>query len=437
MLKDEGGTEDKRARKLQYSIKLNNLFIDRVINDEEITLFDPKVVPELIEAHGENFDKFYLEYENKPGIKKIKIKARELAYLISKVRNETGNLYCFFDDNANKQTPFNDYINSSNLCQEIMLPSKGSVLKNSKLIQEIDKDNNIKIVEEREGLISLCNLSSIVLNNWINKSEEEKEQIVYYLLSAHDNEIDTAMYPVKEGEIGNKLNRPIGIGINGLAFIFAQQNVKFSDEASNKVMFDIMEDVAYHIYSASNKLAKERGVYKNYFNHKWSKGWLPIDEFRDEFLKYADNNQKQRWEELRENIKQHGVRFSVHIAIAPTATSSNIAVGGTTEGIEPIKNHISVKNGTYTQIQLAPRLRELGMNYELAWDIPNERLLKLAQIRQIFIDQSQSVNTYTDNPNSAYETFKDIKVASDLGLKSLYYLNIKKQEQEECFSCSS
>jgi len=116
MLKDEGGSEDNRARSLQYAVKLNSLFIKRAIEDKDVYLFDPKETPELLYTYGEEFNKWYEFYENKKGIRKKKIKARDLAYLIAKIRAETGNLYIFFSDNANEQTPYEMYINSSNLC---------------------------------------------------------------------------------------------------------------------------------------------------------------------------------------------------------------------------------------------------------------------------------------------------------------------------------
>ena len=436
MLKDEGGTEDKRARKLQFAVKINKTFIERVLNDEEIVLLDPKDARGLLEATGEEFDELYKEYEQKGGIRKKRVKAREIAYLIAKIRNETGNLYIFFDDNANNQTPFNEYINSSNLCTEIFLPSRGPVLIDNDIVEKWS-DNKPLISTTHDGLISLCNLSSITITEWTKLSDKKKENVTYMLLRAHDNEIDTATYPVKEGEIGNKLNRPIGIGVSSLAVHFAKNGIKFSDEdKALKEMFNVMEDITWNIYNASNKLAQERGKFKTFEETKWAKGWLPIDEFKELFEKYATDEQKVRWEELRNNIKKFGLRFVTHIAIAPTATSSLILPEGS-EGIEPVKQLIATKTGTYTCKQFVPNIRKWGLNYEIAWDIPNEKLLKLAQIRQIFIDQGQSINTYTKNPHSAYETFKDIVKAERLGLKSLYYLNMPKGEIEVCENCQS
>ncbi len=437
MLKDEGGSEDRRARKLQYAVKINNLFIDRIINNEEITLFDPYDAKELLNLWGEEFEQKYIELENKTGIRKKKIKARDLAYLIAKIRNETGNLYIFFTDNANAQTPHNRIINSSNLCTEVMLSSTGPMLHNQRIIQDWNDKNNIIIQEESYGEIALCNLSAINIMQWINLNKEEKEEVSYLLLRAFDNEIDSMYYPVKEAEIANKLYRNIGIGVNSLASFFASKNIKFTDNISFIEEFNIMEDISYNILKASVKLAKERGKFIKYYETKWKDGWLPIDRFKDLFNVFATTEQKERWELLREDIKEYGVRFATHFAIAPGATSSLFLINGT-ESTEPVKQLVATKTGTYTCKQFVPNIKKWGMNYQLAWEIPNEILYKHAVIRQMFLDQAQSINSYTDNPQSAYETIKDIINANKLGLKSLYYLNMKKGEvHEACENCSS
>ena len=579
MLKDEGGSEDKRARKLQYAIKLDGVFIERVLNDEEITLLDPGDVPELTDLWGEKFRKKYEELENKSGIRRKRVKARDIAYLIAKARNETGNLYVFFTDNANEQTPFEMVINSSNLCTEVMLPSRGPKRKDYK-IEENWNDKKPIIKQEWEGLISLCNLSSVTITEWVKLNDDEKSKAMYLLLRGHDNEIEHGYYPVKEGEIGNKLWRPIGIGVSSLAAYFAFNKVKFTDPESFRLEFDVIEDIYWHAYNASNILAQERGFFPKYKETKWSKGWLPIDRFYNIFEFYAEPWQIERWEELRERIKKYGVRFAAHSAIAPTAcqtkdgkikteegiksleqimseqgidyktiekenkigwyefkkpikvetrfglkesnkiyfngfrevyeiefedgkkykftgnhmlwvngawkkienimpgdettsqkiksikkldelqstwdieveevheyllengvvshNTSSLYLRNGTEGIEPVKDLVSTKTGTYTCKQFVPEIRKYGLYYQTAWEIPNEVLLKHAQIRQIFLDQGQSVNTYTDNPQSAYETIESIIYAYQYGLKSLYYLNMKKGEVHEvCESCSS
>ena len=438
MLKDEGGNEWKRARSLQYGIKLNRLFLDRIINNEEITLFDPKETPELLGTFGNEFEKWYIHYEQKGGIRKKKIKARDLAYLLAKVRLETGNLYIFFDDNVNENKPFEDYISQSNLCSEIVLPTKPSYLKNANVKQDLSSGELTLVEKVEPGRIALCNLSSINVVEWSNLSNERKRKIAYTLLRSHDNLIDLGFYPVKEGEISNKLTRPIGIGITNLAYYFAKNKIKFTDDKVLKLQFDIIEDVAYYFIEASIELAKERGAFPEFRNSKWSNGWLPIDYNKELFDKYADVWQHHRWADLRNAIMSYGIRFSTHFAIAPTATSALSIKGGSTESINPPKNLFQQKTGTINGVQLAPQFNKYGKWYQTAYEVPNERLIELAAIRQLFLDQAQSVDTFYANPDSAFDVIKDIIFAEKQGLKTLYYANsLKAVEKEVCESCSS
>jgi len=436
MLKDEGGSEERRARKLQYAIKLNDIFIKALLADKDIYLFDPKDTPELLELHGNDFTIKYFEYANKPGIRKKKIKARELGYLITKIRNETGNLYIFFDDNVNENTPFKEKIRQSNLCTEITLPTKPTLMSETKVVQEWDKD--IPQIETKDyGEIALCNLSAINAVEWTKLSEERKQELTYLLARAFDNEVENMYYAAREGEIANKLYRSIGIGVNGLAAYFAFNKVKFTDSESYKLEFDLFEDIYYHVYSASVAIAKERGPFPRFKQTKWAEGWLPIDYFKEEFNKYAEDWQAARWEQLREDIMKYGIRFATSSSIAPGATNS-LFLKNATESTEPVKQLTATKTGTYTCKQFVPQIRKYGMYYQTAWEIPNSILLKHAQIRQMFLDQAQSINTYSDNPQSAFETMKTIIEANKLGLKTLYYLNMQKGEiHEACENCSS
>ena len=589
MLKDEGGTVENRARLLKYAIKLNKRFLRAIVNDEDIYLFDPKETPELIEATGEEFDKWYEHYSNKTGIKKKKIKATDLAYLLAKMRLETGNIYIFFNENVNAQTPFKEYINSSNLCTEIALASRPSYLKNSRLLKEYEEHgrvSNLLTTDIDPGEIALCNLSSINLMKWVTLSETEKREMIYNLLRASDNLIDYAYYPVLEGKMSNVQNRPIGIGFSNLAQLLASRGLKFTDDKALQFMFEITEDVAYVIYEESAKLAKERGPFENFHKSKWKDGWLPIDSFNLPKEKF-----KRDWETLRQKTKE-GVRFICHLSIAPTACTTkestvvtidgiktlqdimneneidygllesygipvwrnlkkplevvtrkgvqkakriwyngmrqvyevifadgksykftgnhklvqvknnqekwievselksgdevrlldtctieiisikkagwkhtydleilpdheyylgngvvthntSALIIGATESINPVKKLITMKTGTYNCKQLAPNLNKYREYYQTAWEVPNKRLLEMAAIRQVFMDQAQSIDLFYPNPESAAAAINDIIYADNLGVKTLYYANIRKRsndegdDDEKCESCSS
>ena len=212
MLKDGGGTEDTRARKLVYSIRISNIFRERVNKDGYVTLFDPKETPLLNEEYGEKFNVAYMYYESKSSIRKKKIKAKDLLFQILKVRQETGNLYLTFVDNINEQNMVNKFVGASNLCQEIVIPSYPSKLIDEKYV--INEEGKYEIIQRKKsGEIGICNLVSINLMSWVNFDEEKKKSFCYTLLRGCDNIIDTQFYPVKEGEIANKKNRPIGIGV--------------------------------------------------------------------------------------------------------------------------------------------------------------------------------------------------------------------------------
>ena len=399
-LKDEGGNESKRARKLQYSIKLNRIFLRRLEQGKDISLFDPKVAAKLLTLHGIAFDEEYEKLEREGKSSNV-ISSADLGYIIAKIRAETGNLYVFFDENSNEQSPFKAKIHQSNLCQEIHLPTEASEYLEETLTLDLSNQSYETQVHAKAGLLALCNLSSINVAKWSTMSEESKDVSAYCLLRASDNLIDWQYYPVKDGEMFNRNYRAIGIGQNNLAYHFASKDIKFSEPAALEEM-EVISSSIHGVFTAqSEKLAGERGNFP-FFN---------------------------------KTTLTRPSRFSTLFSIAPTATSSIII--GATEGIEPIVNMVSEKTGTYSNKQLAPSLASLRGKYELAFDIPTKALYDLAAVRQRYLDQGQSVNTYTTNTDSAYEILSSIIYAEKVGLKSLYYLQSKNSEVEVCESCSS
>jgi len=400
-LKDEGGNESKRARKLQYSIKLNRIFLRRIENGEDITLFDPKVASTLLGLYGKDFDEEYERLE-RDGKGETVIPAADLAYIIAKIRAETGTLYIFFDENSNEQSPFNQKIHQSNLCQEIHLPTVAAEYIEETLTLDLSNQTYETSIRSKAGLLALCNLSSINVAKWDEMSDSEKQTSAYCLLRASDNLIDWQYYPVKDGEMFNRNYRAIGIGQNNLAFHFASKGIKYASTEALEEMEILSKSMHKYFTDASEKLAQERGNFP-FFS--------------------------------RTNLTRPS-RFSTIFAIAPTATSSIII--GATEGIEPVVKLIAEKTGTYSNKQLAPDLARLRGQYELAFDIPTKALYDLAAVRQKYLlDQGQSINTYITNTNSAYEIISEIIYAEEVGLKSLYYLQSQNSEVEICESCAS
>jgi ribonucleoside-diphosphate reductase alpha chain len=434
MLKDAGGADEERARKLKYTIKWNRRFSKAIMNDEEVYLFDPLDTPELIEAYGDEFDKWYEYYSNKSGIRKRKIKARELAFLFAKVRSETGNVYWMSMDNINEQRVSPDVIKMVNLCVEIVNRTKPIKLIKDKLIKDSDNDEWINI-RKYEGMIGICNLSSVNLIEWDKMTEDEKDKLAYSILLGMDNAFEVTNYKVRLGELFNRDLRSVGIGVNNYANLLASKGIKFTDDEALKFTHELFEDLTYHFIKQAIQLAKERGKYKKIERTSWEKGIFPWE--LSKLPKEYHFEMKKDWESLREELKLFGIRFENLFSIAPTQTSGLVI--NSTEGIEPIRQYKIIKEGTYTLPFLAPNLNKNRQYYELAWDIPTKRILELAAIRQKFLDQSQSVNTYYKNPESAFEIIYDIIEAEKLGLKSIYYMNTLKAEteQEVCESCSS
>ena len=432
MLKDAGGTEDNRARKLVYAIKLSNIFKERVENNEEISLFDPKDVPLLNTTFGKEFEEAYVNYENTTSIRKNKIPAKELLLHILKVRQETGNLYLTFIDNINKQNMLNTFVGASNLCQEVVVPSFPSELIDEKYI--INENGDYEIIQRKKaGEIGICNLVSINLVEWVKMNEDEKSDFCYTLLRGCDNVIDTQYYPVKEGKISNVKNRPIGVGVLNYANLLASNKLKYTDPETEEFTNKLFDDVYYHIYKSSNQLAVERGPFSTFKNTKWADGKTPLH-----MQKLPDNNiDMTKWDELGAQIKQSGVRFSLHAAIAPTATSGKSI--SATESIEPIVDLFFIEEGIQVLPSLAPRIKENGPYYQRCWEIPAKTIVKLGAIRQQYIDQAQSMNLYYVRPESARELWEDIKMAMENGVKTLYYMKTPKSNFElegQCDSCT-
>lgn len=436
MLKDAGGSEDKRARGLQYTIKWYNILTKRIKSNEDITLFDPKETPGLNETWGQEFEDLYTMYENKHGVRKQKIPARDLAFLISKVRSETGNLYIVFPDNINLQRIGEEPVFASNLCCEVFLPTKPSRSFNKRLILEFGDDKYYTKTKQETGEIALCNLSSVNLDKWIHMTHEQKTALVNNLLRASDNMISNSYYPVPDGELSNKTRRPIGIGVSNYANFLASNKCMFTAEKAMQLTHEVMEDLTYYILVGSNKLAKERGPYQYFKDSKWAQGIVPMDLYKMKDDPEYNFPLKHDWDSLRQDIKEYGVRFSYHFAIAPTQTSGLII--NSTEGIEPTKKIFEMREGTYTLPRIVPNLVQNRSFYQNAFDVGNGIINKLASVRQKFLDQGQSVNHYYKTTDSSYEIINDIIHAEEIGLKSLYYLQpLKAGDVESCESCST
>ena len=436
-LKSNGGTDENRARGLMYAIKLNRIFVDAILNDEDIYLFDPKDTPKLMGVYGEEFEKTYNYYVAKSSIRKKKIPARDLWEKTIKERSETGNIYLFHEENVNEATLLNRYIGSSNLCTEIILPSRPSELINEELYTMEDGEKRI-VKRYTAGEIALCNLSSVNLERWFYMSEEEKWDLIRILVRGLDNTVDVANYPVKEGKNSNLMYRYLGIGVLNFTNYLALNKVVIDTQEALELSDALFDDLSYMIISVSVELAQEKGKFENFYETEWSKGILPIDKANKEaasLTKYKPDIKK--WNILREKVKRDGLRNAQLMAVAPTATSGKGI--NAIESTEPIADFFYKEEGTMTIPTLVPNFRLNNSYYKKNFDCNQIKLVQHAAVRQKWIDQGQSVNIYIRRPDSLLEMTLIHLYGFRLGMKTFYYLKQQKdgaEDEEVCSSCT-
>jgi len=409
VLKNNKGTEDNRVRKLDYSIQISELFYKRFLANEDITLFSPHDVKGLYEAFGTpDFDELYEKYERATSIPKTKISARDLFTDLLKERAETGRIYIMNIDHSNTHSSFLDKVNMSNLCQEITLPT--------------DPISHI----EGEGEIALCILSAI--NVGIVK-EEEMESLCDLSVRGLEELIDFQEYPVKAAEVSTKARRSLGIGYIGLAHYLAKNKVKYGDPEAWQLVHDLTERFQYYLLKSSNMIAREKGACEYFNRTKYSQGLLPIDTYKKEVDELVKNDLVMDWDSLRQEIKEWGLRHSTLTAQMPSESSS--VVSNATNGIEPPRDHLSVKKSKKgTLKQVVPQYSILKNAYTLLWDMPdNTGYINVVAVMQKFFDQAISGN-WSYNPEN-YENgevpvsvmARDLLNTYKYGWKTSYYQN--------------
>ena len=410
VLKNNKGSEDNRVRKLDYSIQLSKLFYERFINDGDITLFSPHEVPELVDSWGTpEFDELYEVAERKLSIWKQKVKAQSLFMSILKERAETGRIYIMNIDHCNTHSSFKDRITMSNLCQEITLPTEP--------ISHIDG----------EGEIALCILSAV--NVGLIKELDELEPLCDLIVRSLDEIIDHQKYPVKAAEISTRNRRSLGVGYIGLAHYLATLGLGYEMKTAWKEVDKLTEAFQYYLLKSSNQLAKEKGQCKDFKKTKYSDGILPIDTYKKEVDEIVSRKLSYKWEELRKDIKEFGLRHSTLSAQMPSESSS--VVCNATNGIEPPRDYLSVKKSKKgTLKQVVPDYKRLKNSYTLLWDMKsNEGYINIVAVMQKYFDQAISGN-WSYNPEHYEEGQVPLSIMAQdllntyrLGWKTSYYQN--------------
>ena len=435
VLKNNRGVEDNRVRHMDYGVQISKLFYERLIKGENITLFSPSEVPELYKTFFTSpikFEELYVKAENNPKIRKRVIKAVDIFSSIMQERASTGRIYIQNIDHCNTHSAFNPElapIKQSNLCAEITLPTKP-----------------LKNISDQNGEIALCTLSAINLGK-IDKLGD-MERPLELIVRALDELLDYQDYPVKAAEVWGLARRSLGVGVINYAYYLAKNGAKYGDEKGLELTHETFEAFQYYLLKASNKLAKEVGKCKAFDQTTYSQGILPIDTYKKDLDQVCNIKLLYDWENLRKEIKEHGLRNSTLSAIAPTETSSQVS--NATNGIEPPRDFISIKaskDGILKQV--VPEYERLKDNYQLLWSIKdNKSILNSVAVMQKFVDQTISTNTNYDPKNYEGEKvpmkllLSDLLYAYKMGIKTFYYHNTRdgasdKQEdiEDECTSC--
>jgi ribonucleoside-diphosphate reductase alpha chain len=420
VLKNNQGTEETRVRQMDYSIVVSKMFWNRYKNNEMITLFDPAEVPDLYEAYYRNsaeFEKLYLQYEQEKKVKKKVVSADSIFKAgILKERTDTGRIYLVNIDNVINQGPFDtklDPIYQSNLCQEILLPTRP-----------------FQRIEDPEGRIALCTLGSI---NWgAFRNPQEMRKACRVLVRSLSNLLNYQDFLSIQSKLANTDFEPLGVGITNLAYWHARKSFKYGEADALAEVKRWMEHQAYYLTEASVELAQERGPCGRSQYTYYGKGVFPWERRAPGVNELTDFTPSLDWEPLRERMKKYGIRNATLMAVAPVESSS--VVLNSTNGIEMPMEMISVKEskaGSF--VQVVPEYKRLKNRYQLMWDQKDcVEYLKTSAVLAVYIDQSLSTNTFYNPAHFAGGKIpatliaKNLMLAYKWGIKTMYYSLINK-----------
>ncbi|MBI4239509.1 ribonucleoside-diphosphate reductase subunit alpha [Candidatus Uhrbacteria bacterium] len=449
-LRKNTGDERRRTHDMNTANWIPDLFMKRVRDDADWTLFSPHEVPDLHDIYGKKFEERYVHCEKLASTGKIKmvkvLRARDLWKKMLAMLFETGHPWITFKDPCNVRSPQDHVgvVHNSNLCTEITL-------------------NN------SEDETAVCNLGSINLGRHMKSGQLDVELLKSTIITGMrmlDNVIDLNFYPTKETQTSNLRHRPVGLGIMGFQDALYMMNYRFDSDETVRFADESMEIISYYAIIASTELARERGPYPTFSGSKWDRGLLPIDTLdllekeRGEKVEVARSSRLD-WNVVRANIKKYGMRNSNCLAMAPTATIGNIS--GAIPTIEPIYKNIYVKSnmsGDFVVINsyLVEDLKKLKLwdfemlgkikyhdgsirdipeipgilkeKYKEVFEIEPEWMVKVAAHRGKWIDQSQSFNIFFRG--SSGKVLNDVYfLAWSMGLKTTYYLRTLAASQVE------
>ncbi|MCF7835043.1 ribonucleoside-diphosphate reductase subunit alpha [Candidatus Gracilibacteria bacterium] len=433
-LQTETGDIRRKSFDIFPAVSIPDLFMKRLENNEDWTLFDPKEIEDITgkkiqDLFGDEFEKFYEELEKDDRIiLKQKISSKELFKKFLKTVVETGMPYSFFRDTVDRGNPNSHAgkIYSSQLCTEIAQNTSPSTF-----LEEVDEDGNV-CIKYKAGDTVVCNLASINIAKVF--TDEEIAKVIPIAMRILDNVIDLNFYPVKESEITAKKYRSVGLGFLGLAEHLATNKMMYDSVFAREYVDKLFEKYSYHTLLASNILANKRGAYSLFEGSDWSKGKLfGKDEKR--FEKHGVL--KNEWKILIDSIKKYGVRFGYHLSPAPN-TSTSLVVG-TTAGLLPIyKKYFVETNSIAPSVNVAPKLNKENMRYYKEYtNMKMPDVIDMIAVVQKWIDQAISfewmINPAETSPADLYSYYLK---ARKQGIKTIYYVRSMSLEVKECTSCS-
>lgn len=420
-LKKPNGDERLRARELFPALWINDLFMERVRDRQRWSLFCPNKNKDLHFLYGEEFKVAYEKAEEAGDALRV-VDAFELWKKIITALVESGAPFLTFKDEFNRRNPqnHNGMIMSSNLCLEIALNSSDS-----------------------ESFV--CNLGSV---NMAEVDSSELKFVIPIAMRMLDNVIDLNFYPTDKARRSNLRHRPIGLGLMGWTDYIVRKGIDWESLEHLKETDKVFEQLSYWAIMGSALLAKEKGRYETYEGSKWSKDIFPIDTAKQLPVEWGDEDRSMDWGLLREIVKEHGMRNSNCIAIAPTATIALIA--GTTPCIEPIFAQVFVKENKSGKFKVVdPSMRHGKPELcKTAFEIDQKWIIRAAAVRQKWICQSQSVNLFKRALVKGNELSEWYFMAWECGLKATYYLkqeiqvitdnfaDLGKHNTEEAIVCS-
>lgn len=434
-LQTETGDIRRKSFDVFPAVSIPDIFMERVQNDEEWTLFCPKEIKELTgetlqDKFNEEFDAFYITCEKNTKLElKKTVKARDLFKKFLKATVETGMPYVFFRDTVNKLNPNKHAGNiySTQLCTEICQNTKAPEF----VAEEVDDTGNV-VIKYKPGETVVCNLASIN----VAKVYEPKviESVINTTMRVLDNVITLNYYPIKESELTAKKYRSVGLGFLGMAEFLAVNKLAYDSQEARDVVDKLMEKFAYETIKSSNQLAVERGTYELFEGSEWSK-WIIMG--KDEAWFKKNSNITDDWSGLIKEVKKTGLRFAYHTAPAPNTSTAGVV--GTTAALLPIyKKYFIETNSIAPSVIVAPNMDSENFWYYKEYVNMNMNdVIDMVSVIYKWVDQSISFE-WIINPQkvSPIELYNYYIKAWKQGIKTVYYVRSMSLEVESCESCS-